>query len=144
MRRSSWIATIVLTVVCAIALVTSLGAIASAQASNSETDGRVLRFDILFRPFEENYVDVGSPGPGIGDMLVFQDQILDRQGQQVGFEAGTCTITAVIDSGFQTHCVGTVSLPAGQIAFQGLATNAPEKVMGIVGVQGDIGPRPVN
>ena len=111
MRRSSWIATIVLAVLCAIALVTSLGAIASAQASNSEANGRVLRFDILFRPFEENYVDVGSPGPGIGDMLVFQDQILDRQGRQVGFEAGTCTITAVIDTGFQTHCVGTVSLP---------------------------------
>ena len=136
MRRSSWIATIVLTVVCAIALVMSRGAIASAQASNSEANGRVLRFDILFRPFEENYVDVGSPGPGIGDMLVFQDQILDRQGRQVGFEAGTCTITAVIDTGFQTHCVGTVSLPAGQIAFQGLATNAPEKVMGIVGGTG--------
>jgi hypothetical protein len=116
--------------------VTSLGAIAAPSTSKSETDGTVLRFDIRFRPLEENYVDVGSPGPGIGDMLVFQDQILDRQGRQVGIEAGTCTITAVLDNGFQTHCVGTVSLPAGQIAFQGLATNAPEKRMGIVGGTG--------
>ncbi len=138
MRRSRLVSALVVGgVVCATALVTSLSAFAAPTTASSGTDGRVLRFDIQFRPFEENYVDVGSPGPGIGDMLVFQDQILDRQsGQQVGVEAGSCTITAVIDTGFQTHCVGTVSLPAGQIAFQGLVSNAPEKQMAIVGGTG--------
>ena len=138
MRRSKFVSTLVVGgMVGATALVTSLSAFAAPTTASSGTDGRVLRYDIQFRPFEENYVDVGSPGPGIGDMLVFQDQILDRHsGQQVGVEAGTCTITAVIDTGFQTHCVGTVSLPAGQIAFQGLVTNAPEKQMAIVGGTG--------
>jgi hypothetical protein len=138
MRRSRLVSGLVVGgVVCATALVTSLSAIAAPATTHSGTEGRVLRYDIRFRPLEENFVDVGSPGPGIGDMLVFQDQIIDRHsGRQVGVEAGSCTITAVLEAGFQTHCVGTVSLPAGQIAFQGLASNAPEKRMAIVGGTG--------
>jgi hypothetical protein len=69
-------------------------------------------------------------------MLVFQDRILDH-GRQVGVEGGTCTITALLDGGhFQTNCVGTVSLAAGQIAFQGLVTDAPDKHMAVVGGTG--------
>lgn len=104
--------------------------------ADARSAATVLRYDIRFRPQDENYVDVGSPGPGIGDLLVFQDQILDRRGKQVGVEGGSCTITALLGAGFQTHCLGTVSLPQGQIAFQGLVTDAPEKHMAVVGGTG--------
>ena len=143
MRVTSWVAGVVgVGVAAATALATTLTATAAPPAAattataESRHPGTVLRYDIRFRPFAENYVDVGSPGPGIGDMLVFQDQILDRRGRQVGVEGGTCTITALLADGFQTHCVGTVSLPAGQIAFQGLVSDAPEKRMAVVGGTG--------
>ena len=84
--------------------------------SAAQRPGTVLRYDIVFRPTDQNYVDLGTPGPGVGDLLVFQDRILDRRGRQVGVEGGSCTITALLPGGhFQTHCVGTVSrLPAGR------------------------------
>jgi hypothetical protein len=114
----------------------SASAAPTAASEPSAAKSSVLRYDIAFRPFAENYVDVGTPGAGIGDMLVFQDQILDR-GRQVGIQGGTCTVTALLAGGhFQTHCVGTVSLPGGQIAFQGLVTDAPEKHMAVVGGTG--------
>jgi allene oxide cyclase-like protein len=111
---------------------TSAATSAAAPARNADT---VLTFDIVFRPQAENYVDLGSPGPGIGDLLVFQDRII-RSGRQVGVEGGSCTITAILSDGFQTHCVGTVSLPGGEIAFQGLVTDKPEKRMAVVGGTG--------
>jgi hypothetical protein len=67
---------------------------------------------------------------------VFQDAILDRSGRQVGVQGGTCTITAQLADGTQISCVGTVSLPAGQIAYQGLATDAPRKHLAVVGGTG--------
>jgi hypothetical protein len=145
MRTSRWVASIAIAgSLGATAVATSLTATAApaptapaATAQGQDRGTAVLRYDIRFRPQIENYVDIGTPGAGVGDLLVFQDQILDRQGRQVGVQGGNCTITALLPpDGFQTHCVGTVSLPAGQIAFQGLVTDAPEKRMAVVGGTG--------
>ena len=144
MRKSRWVAGIAAGSVVATAAVASspsataapIPAPAPAPAAAAAVEDTVLRYDIRFRPQEDNYVDLGSPGPGVGDLLVFQDRILDRRGRQVGVEGGSCTITALLEDGFQTHCVGTVSLPGGQIAFQGLVTDAPEKRMAVVGGTG--------
>jgi hypothetical protein len=76
-----------------------------------------LTFMVEFRPFEQNFVDLGSPGPGIGDQLVFQDVLKNAKG-------------------FQTHCVGTASLADGQISYQGLVSNAPTKQLAVVGGTG--------
>ena len=134
MRRSTWVVGLgVIAVVVGGAVSASAAPTATSATAAKNT---VLRYDIAFRPFEENVVDVGTPGGGIGDMLVFQDRILDH-GREVGVEGGTCTITALLAGGhFQTNCVGTVSLPAGQIAFQGLVTDAPDKHMAVVGGTG--------
>jgi hypothetical protein len=114
----------------------SASAAPSAAPAAAQQQGTVLRFDIAFRPMDQNYVDLGTPGPGVGDLLVFQDRILSH-GRQVGVEGGSCTITALLPGDhFQTHCVGTVSLPAGQIAFQGLVSDAPSKPMAVVGGTG--------
>jgi hypothetical protein len=137
-RRSTWVVGLVVAgVVAGGAVAASAAPPAPAAAAPAARGGdTVLRFDLVFRPQDENYVDVGSPGPGIGDLLVFQDRVLDRTGRQVGVEGGSCTITAILADGFQTHCVGTVSLPGGQIAFQGLVTDKPEKRMAVVGGTG--------
>jgi hypothetical protein len=139
-RRSTWV------VGLGVAAVVGGGAVSASAApsaaavtdpSAAQRPGTVLRYDIVFRPTDQNYVDLGTPGPGVGDLLVFQDRILDRRGGQVGVEGGSCTITALLPGDhFQTHCVGTVSLPAGQIAFQGLVSDLPEKRMAVVGGTG--------
>ena len=140
MRPSRWIAGLAAAAVLATtAVATSLSATAAptpAPAAAAGGSGTVLRYDIRFRPQADNYVDLGAPGFSIGDQLVFQDRILDRSGRQVGVQGGVCSITAVLAAGFQVHCAGTVSLPGGQIAFQGLVTDAPEKRMAVTGGTG--------
>jgi hypothetical protein len=135
-RRSTWLLGLGVTAVVVGGAVSASAVPTATATTATAAENTVLRYDIAFRPFPENFVDVGTPGPGIGDMLVFQDRILDH-GRQVGIEGGTCTITALLPGAhFQTHCVGTVSLAAGQIAFQGLVTDAPDKRMAVVGGTG--------
>jgi hypothetical protein len=140
MRLSRWVAGLAAVgAVAATAVATSLTATAApapAPAAANPRSDIVLRYDVRFRPLMDNFVDLAAPGFSIGDQLVFQDRVLDRSGGQVGVQGGTCSITAVLPDGFQVHCVGTVSLPDGQIAFQGLVTNAPEKRMAVVGGTG--------
>ena len=136
MRRSTWIVGLG---VVAVLVGGAVSASAAPTAATAAGKGTVLRYDIAFRPLPENVVDVGAPGFGRPTAPIdpaVQDRILDH-GRQVGVQGGACTITALLAGGhFQTHCVGTVSLPAGQIAFQGLVTDAPDKHLAVVGGTG--------
>ncbi len=73
----------------------------------------------------EEFVDVGPPGPSLGDAQVFSED-LHRRGATVGQYHVLCTITRadVRTRAFTAHCTGTASLPGGQIATQGLVTSA--------------------
>jgi hypothetical protein len=119
------------------AVVVTAAGPATPAVSGTQPDR--LTFMVEFRPFEQNFVDLGSPGPGIGDQLVFQDVLKNAKGRQVGIQGGTCVITAPLPDGFQTHCVGTVSLADGQISYQGLVSNAPTKQLAVVGGTGRYG-----
>jgi hypothetical protein len=112
--------------------VTTSAAAPAASASSTRT----LEFVVHFRPFDQNFVDVGAPGLSIGDASVFRDQLLDAKGRTVGEEAGTCLVTDVVATGVQTLCNGGVVLRGGQIEFQGVATNAPRKTLAVVGGTG--------
>ncbi|MFI5898244.1 hypothetical protein ACIA5D_50015 [Actinoplanes sp. NPDC051513] len=109
---------------------------AKAGVDSATAHRDVLTFAVHFRPFPENFVDLGEPGPGIGDQLVFQDDLMDLTGRHVGVEGGTCVITAALPDGFQIECLGTISLADGQISYQGLVSNAPTKQLAIVGGTG--------
>ena len=122
-----------LLVATAAVVVTAAG---PATPAVSDTRPDRLTFMVEFRATEQNFVDLGSPGPGIGDQLVFQDVLKNGQGRQVGIQGGTCVITAPLPDGFQTHCVGTASLADGQISYQGLVSNAPTKQLAVVGGTG--------
>jgi hypothetical protein len=130
--RASWVVAGVLTGVFALA--GSSAATATATPAPARP-GSAVTYDLAFRPQGENYVDIGTPGPGVGDLLVFQDRVLSR-GRQVGVQGGSCTITALLPDGFQTFCTGTVLFADGQVAFQGLVTDKPEKRMAVVGGTG--------
>ena len=120
----------------AIAMGLGLMTLTSASATPTTDRPTTLDFAVQFRPLMENYVDLGAAWFSVGDLLVFQDTLLDQKGATVGTQGGACTITAVLPDGFQTHCVGTASLPDGQISFQGLTSNAPVKPLAVTGGTG--------
>jgi hypothetical protein len=118
------------------AAIASLPTAAQADVDPAKSHNDVLTLAVDFRPFPENFVDLGEPGPGIGDQLVFQDDLMDLAGRHVGVEGGTCVITAALPNGFQIACLGTISLADGQISYQGLVSNAPTKLLAVVGGTG--------
>jgi hypothetical protein len=70
---------------------------------------------------QEEFVDVGRPGPSLGDELVFSETLFERR-REVGTSGGVCVVTEITPpytvSTF--HCVATLSLRRGQITLQGL------------------------
>ena len=72
------------------------------------------------------FIDVGAPGPSIGDRLVFSALIFDTAGQQVGRDGAECTIVRIDptqppERQQVVQCAISVTLPDGQITVQGLA-----------------------
>ena len=73
---------------------------------------------------EENqseFVDVGTPGPSLGDARVFSETLFRRH-REVGTSGGACTATEVTPpyDVLTFNCVVTLSLRKGQITLQGL------------------------
>ena len=120
----------------ALALLLTLGGVAIAGAAPkgkpADAKAKTLRVDVQFSPF--HLVDVGQDGaPSLGDYVVFHDVLL-VDGRRVGDEGGTCPLVDVAQG--LIHCTGTIRLPGGQIAFQGLTTTAPTKQVAITGGTG--------
>lgn len=72
------------------------------------------------------FIDLGTPGPGIGDRLVFSNPIFDTAGQQVGRDGAECVIVRVDpneppERQQVVQCTISVLLADGQITVQGLA-----------------------
>jgi hypothetical protein len=76
---------------------------------------------VVATELQSELVDVGDPGPSLGDQLVFSEKLRVR-GRHVGMSGVVCTVThAVPPYDVLTYlCVGTLSLRNGQIAGQGL------------------------
>jgi hypothetical protein len=120
---------------------------ATGAADRTASRGSTLRFDVRFSPFfvidfsangVRSLSDLQASDPSIGDVSVFQDQLL-KAGQVVGKDGGTCTITRVdleATPPLDIACQVTFDLPGGSVATQGLATNAPEKHLVITGGTG--------
>jgi hypothetical protein len=87
---------------------------------------------VQFSPFQLIDVDHDG-GPSLGDYVIFHDLLLSH-GKQVGDEGGTCPIVDATEG--LIHCTGTIRLPGGQIAFQGLTTAAPTKELAVTGGTG--------
>lgn len=70
--------------------------------------------------------DGGTPGPSLGDRLIFSADIFDQQGQLVGRDGADCVVvrhepTAPPDEQQVVECMVSVELPDGQLTFHGLA-----------------------
>jgi hypothetical protein len=115
------------------ASVTAAGA-ASDDGSEDDGGGRVIH--LTTKQVHQSTVDNGAPGFSVDDQVVFSSDLY-RDGEKVGEDGGTCTVTRITAGGAATiHCVGTNSLPGGQIAVQGLAAPGEPFQLAITGGTG--------
>jgi hypothetical protein len=97
-----------------------LGATAAADGRGKGKDkGDTLR--LVAKTIQEETLDLGTPGPSLGDELVFSE-VLRKRGREVGTSGAVCVITEAVPpyTVLTYHCVGTLSLRRGQITLQGL------------------------
>lgn len=78
-------------------------------------------------------IDVGEPGDSVGDILTFDQPLLDKQGKQIGNNSGTCIRTRVAHS-FQ--CQWTLSLENGSIQVAGREFDKGSSHIAIIGGTG--------
>ena len=70
---------------------------------------------------QEQYLDLGAPGPSLGDELIFSE-VVRKDGREVGKSGVVCTLTEA-EPPYEVltfQCVATLSLKRGQITLQGL------------------------
>jgi hypothetical protein len=70
---------------------------------------------------QSEFLDLGTPGPSLGDELVFSETLFKKK-REVGTSGVVCTVVQAIApyDVLTFHCVGTLSLRGGQITLQGL------------------------
>ncbi len=78
-------------------------------------------------------IDVGEPGDSVGDILTFDQPLLDQQDKQIGNNSGTCIRTRVAHS-FQ--CQWTLTLDNGSIQVAGREFDKGTSHIAIVGGTG--------
>jgi hypothetical protein len=119
-------------------LLVSAGVMASGAASDtsSHDDGGGQVIHLTTKLVHQGFVDNAEPGFGVDDQIVFSNDLY-RNDDKVGEDGGTCTVTRIAADGAATlHCLGTNSLPGGQIAVQGLAAPGEPFELAITGGTG--------
>ena len=110
----------------AVAAVVTLGMLVLATGTGA-ADGRgkgkhkedTLR--LVATQLQEEFLDLGTPGPSLGDELVFSE-VLRKDRREVGTSGVVCVVTETVPpyTVATFHCVATLSLRRGQITLQGL------------------------
>jgi len=100
-------------------LVLSSGTAAADGRGKGKDKGDTLR--LVATTIQQEELDLGAPGPSLGDQLVFSEVVFKR-GREVGTSGAVCTVTEAVPpyTVLMYHCVGTLSLRRGQITLQGL------------------------
>jgi hypothetical protein len=80
------------------------------------------------------FVDSGEPGDSVGDLLTFDQPLLDEDMQEIGNNSGTCVRTRVAHS-FQ--CQWTLTLADGTIQVAGREFDRGTSVLSITGGTGN-------
>src|SRR3954464_14424301 len=113
--------------------VTAIGALAAVTTGSASTErhGRTIKLGVRFH---DDQLDLGAPGPSVGDELVVHDTLVNRRGRPVRGDAGVSTFTSVAPP--VASCVLTFVLRRGQIATQFRNTPPRRKLVAIVGGTG--------
>jgi hypothetical protein len=107
--------------------VTLVSTAASASSSDSP-DSKARTLSLLARTVNEVQLDLGQPGPSLGDQNVFTADLY-RGRTKVGQSDGVCTITRLEGVEGVAHCIGMDLLPEGQLTFQGVLTFSGANVL---------------
>ena len=83
-----------------------------------------LRLTTVAVPDRTTDLDLGEPGPSAGDTQVFLDDV-QRDGETVGTNAGSCTLTMFTEERLVGACTATLMLPEGTITTQGVFDEDP-------------------
>lgn len=106
-------------------------AMAAAAGPAAAATPSSFRLDMHFGA--DPFIDVGEPGPSLGDLRVLDDALY-RGGRRVGRDGGSCVITNANRP--EAACTITFSLPHGIITGQWLNQPPPRKVVAITGGTG--------
>jgi len=108
-------------------------AVGAVPATATDPTGSTLRFRVEFSPFF--YLDLGDPGPSMGDQIISHDLLFDPSGRPAGHDGVSCTITDPA-GGPEAECTATFALSGGQLATQFLNTPPPVKHFAVTGGTG--------
>jgi len=112
-------------------LLLSAGVLGAASCARQEPQGLTTIADA--RIHTARYIDTGEPGDSVGDILVFDQPLLDEQRQTIGNNSGTCIRTRV---GHSYQCQWTLTLENGSIQVAGREFDAGASQLSIVGGTG--------
>jgi hypothetical protein len=79
------------------------------------------------------YIDTGEPGDSAGDILVFDQPLLDEHHKNIGNNSGTCIRTRV---GHSFQCQWTLTLDDGSLQVAGREFDQGASAISIVGGTG--------
>ncbi len=79
------------------------------------------------------YVDNGEPGDSVGDVLTFDQPLLNEDMQEIGNNNGTCIRTRV---GHSFQCQWTLTLENGSIQVAGREYDLGTSILSIIGGTG--------
>jgi hypothetical protein len=110
-----------LPIIAAAAAALTLTSLAPASAHHTP---KSHRFTITTKTLTEAQVDVGEPGPTLGDGNVITEDAY-RDGEKVGTSDLSCTVVRLdpVKRFFAAQCLNTTVLPGGQITSQGYVTS---------------------
>ncbi len=110
-----------------------LGAILLVITSCSQETPETLVTIADARVHHAKVIDTGEPGDSVGDILTFDQPLLDQRGKKIGTNSGTCVRTRVSHS-FQ--CQWTLTFAAGSIQVAGREFDKGLSQLAIVGGTG--------
>jgi len=104
--------------------------LASAQGGDGarDDDGGDDTFRVSIREIDFAELDLGDPGPSLGDRFVFTDDLY-RRDKRVGSDYGECVLARLNeDQSSVIQCVVTANFPGkGQITAQGIVQFTEEE-----------------
>jgi hypothetical protein len=117
-------------------MLASLGAVAS-QATSDDGESKELEvFHLTAKADQQHFIDEAPAGFSQGDSFIFANSLYSR-GHKVGEDGGACTVVRAASGGTTFQCLGTNTLPGGQLTAQGLTTaDATREVLAITGGTG--------